>query len=166
MYFQWVTQFLKTYVTFHARLVRVRRASVLRRDCGDLPFREILFFSDDEHNALVMTVLLERRGVRVQWATPETISRYLPEFACGLIIYDIPSKYSSVNYNYFKQYLAQVNNFPHSAVLVGLGELDDMPIVFSSLRLRTAARLSKPVDISCVANVLRMVGHTTINKPI
>ena len=159
MYFQRAVRFCKSCLTFRDRFTRMRSSSACLRACGDLPYQEILFFSNDEHNAMVVMVLLERRGVRVQWATSETISSFLRKFSCGIILYDIPDVDLSANLNHSRSYFDQVNHLPHSAVLVGVGKSEDIPIVFPSVCSRTVAFLSKPFDVINAGNILQMISR-------
>lgn len=151
--FTWVVRLFKSCLKFHGHFTHIRSASVWLRDCGNFSDREILFFSNDEHNAMVVMVLLERHGVRVQWATSETIGSCLPKFSCGIILYDIPDVDWSANLNHRRSYFDQVNNLPHSAVLVGFGKSEDIPIVFASVCSRTVALLSKPFDVVNALNI-------------
>lgn len=123
----------------------------------------VYFFSDDEHNALVVTVLLERHGLPVRWITSETFSVYLPKLERGLIIYDVAS---AAEADRCRSYFEQVSRLPCSTVLVGLGEAQGVPMVFADLCSRTVTFLAKPFNVSDAIRVLELLTDNANDTPI
>ncbi len=126
----------------------------------------IWLFSDDEHNGLVLSVLLENRGLVTRWVTSQFVDAQMTKMQSSLIIYDIAHAYSVASIEGQHAYYEKVAALPSSAFLVGLGEAQDIPRQFQDLRSRTTTFLAKPFDVNEAIRVCRLVRFNANSIPV
>ena len=126
----------------------------------------IWFFSDDEHNALVLSLMLQKRGLDTQWVTSQCVDNHMHQMQYSLIIYDISLGLSCELTNRNECYYEKLVALPSSAFLVGLGDAKNIPRHFHNLRSRTNTFLRKPFDVNDAISLCRLVRFNTNDIPV
>ena len=118
--------------------------------------KTIWIISDEDQHALVVTFLLQKHGLAAQWVSSKNLQDNVSKMNKCLVIYDIVQSAAFTNQDHYLSYYEKIVEVPKSALLVGLGDLFNIPKNCDDLCTRTATFIGNPFNIQDVINILRV----------